>query len=658
MASDNMHELSAIHLNLHFEPLAVESHSKGDIPASCLTPLESEDGSSTSPSETFHRSSCSSDSLVSLSDSDPATADPSSNDPFFTLLPNGSSNDPLDHSAFTNQYDFFRFIEPNPVFPPPYSTLPPGGCPKYPVVAPNQDVELLPAYTPAAYKISIACRKVEWLSPYEVSLNRSWKNCVIELNSTQLNIYQIPTILESSLLNFQGTSDTENCYSLFEQLEDENLRSVVTTNRDSKFRRLCDAISFFETDTPEHKNNPSNTASKILKTQSLSKLVRSYSLQHAKIGLATDYLKKSNVLRLRLESEQFLLEFSSANQLIEWNLGLCIGRDISTDIQQREDPRYRTVPRRRRRPLLGSAFYFDAVARRNRSQSDSFYDGKSQGVRNRFSKLKEKLSAPASFANIKAVSQAQKQALKQLQQIKQIQRGTNFMKSSLGLALNRARACSTASYSSSLFNDSDDVSIGLVPSGLSHFNQNYTEDDFFGEDDLQDISDLQRSDDEEDFELLLDELQDDFGSGTRNSRKVLNNISDDCKWEPPKKVESQRKFVKNSLKCIKPLLCDESWINKVLVKPASISPLSLVYIRNMYCAESSKTVSRLSSLSNLPLGSVIDLTNLDRVKLSQRKTSASINSILSLPECSLARMKNHNLKEYIVGLHSLVPKDI
>lgn len=658
MSSGNLHNLDSFCLSSELELLELGKHSKDGIPENCLNPMESEDGSSTSPSESFRRLSTSSESFASLSDTEPLTIDAPSKKPVFPLGPSQKAEVLLDAlESFSAQHAFLQFLEPMPVSPPLYNTLPPGGCPKYHVMESQLRNEELPTYKPAAYKISIACRKVEWLSPYEASLNRSWKNIVIELNSTQLNLYQIPPMLESSLLNFQADDGAGECSDAINSMKDDNLMSVVTTHRDAKFRNLCDAIRFFDSDSPENKNDRAKIlGTKNAKVPPQSKLLRSYSLQYAKIGLATDYTKKSNVLRLRLESEQFLLEFSSAKELIEWNLGLSVGRDVSADIQQREDPRYRTVPRRRRTQLLGSTFYFDAVARINRSQSESSYDGRSHGMRNRFSKLKGKLSSPTSFSNLKAVSHAQKHALKQLQQVKQYKKEADSASSASGqLDLNRARAYSAVSYTSSPYNE--DLTRDLTSSVIPHFDQSINEDDFYGEDDILNISDLQRSDDEEDFELFIDELQDEFGPTSRKCR-VVNSISDDHKWEPPRKIDSQRKFIKNCLKCIKPLLFEETWVNKLLVKPASISPLSLMYIRNIYCAEGSRTVSRLLSVLNLPVGSVVDLTNLDRIGLPGKKSLLSKQSVLSLPDVSLARMKNHNLKEYIVGLHSLIPKDI
>lgn len=53
-------------------------------------------------------------------------------------------------------------------------------------------------------------------------------------------------------------------------------------------------------------------------TPAESNLIRKYSLQNAESGLATDYLKRRNVIRVRLEGEQFLLQLPSVEEVVEW----------------------------------------------------------------------------------------------------------------------------------------------------------------------------------------------------------------------------------------------------------------------------------------------------------------------------------------------------
>lgn len=193
------------------------------------------------------------------------------------------------------QEEYLQFLEPSPVQPPSYDTLPPGGCPKYPIITPlpvdassavaaktASSLEALPSYTPAIYKIGVVSRKSEWITPYEPSTSRSWKNTIIELNSTQLNFYQIPSNLENHILQFKSSCSSPT-YTSSDLAE---LNSSLTTSEDLEFYKFILRLGITQ------KN-----------------IVRSYSLQYCKFGLAADYKKKANVMRLRLESEQILLEF-------------------------------------------------------------------------------------------------------------------------------------------------------------------------------------------------------------------------------------------------------------------------------------------------------------------------------------------------------------
>ena len=47
-------------------------------------------------------------------------------------------------------------------------------------------------------------------------------------------------------------------------------------------------------------------------------LIHQYSLQYAESGLASDYLKRKNVVRVRMEGEQFLLQAKDVASVIDW----------------------------------------------------------------------------------------------------------------------------------------------------------------------------------------------------------------------------------------------------------------------------------------------------------------------------------------------------
>ncbi|KAL1613228.1 hypothetical protein SLS60_001460 [Paraconiothyrium brasiliense] len=111
------------------------------------------------------------------------------------------------------------------------------------------------------------------------------------------------------------------------------------------------------------------------------RLIRSFTLQHSEIGVASDFKKtpltpkspfahlvpvsarhklyetdphlfepvREHVIRLRLETEQFLLCASSQEEMLDWSEKLCAAIDISQPLEDRSEPRYRSLPRRSRR---------------------------------------------------------------------------------------------------------------------------------------------------------------------------------------------------------------------------------------------------------------------------------------------------------------------
>jgi hypothetical protein len=119
-----------------------------------------------------------------------------------------------------------------------------------------------------------------------------------------------------------------------------------------------------------------------LKDGKAGKLVRSYTLQHAEVGLAADAQHtvlvpqtrlahlipivsrrkawkkdpdlfkavKQHILRLRIETDQIILADSYEETIIHLIDAISAGIDVSHAIDERSIPRQRTVPRRRRRP--------------------------------------------------------------------------------------------------------------------------------------------------------------------------------------------------------------------------------------------------------------------------------------------------------------------
>lgn len=240
--------------------------------------------------------------------------------------------------------------------PPNYaSTLPRISKPAYDIMEPQH--EKLPPYTPHVYKVGILYRKMEWISPYEMANQRHWKPYIVELNSTQLNIYKFPfKQYDESLRKLEVASSfsDNNSSSLLHpyhhhhlylkrikgikapsavspgascDYNEDNYRSVMTTKTDLKALRYFRSINALDS----------------------INIVRSYSLQYGRIGLAIDYKKKNRVFRCRLETEQFLLDFQNSEGMIEWYNAINLGIDGALDLSRRDMPNYRTVPRRRTR---------------------------------------------------------------------------------------------------------------------------------------------------------------------------------------------------------------------------------------------------------------------------------------------------------------------
>ncbi|KAF1992009.1 hypothetical protein K402DRAFT_321780, partial [Aulographum hederae CBS 113979] len=135
------------------------------------------------------------------------------------------------------------------------------------------------------------------------------------------------------------------------------------------------------------------TAGRVLKT---------YSLQHAEVGLATDVKElelipksalaklipmsarqrvyetdphvfktvREYVIRLRAEGEQILLCARSQEEMLDWVEKLCAAIDISHPLEDRSEPRYRSLPRRNRRGQ-------NNTARNNLSNLESLTEGAS-----------------------------------------------------------------------------------------------------------------------------------------------------------------------------------------------------------------------------------------------------------------------------------------
>lgn len=542
-----------------------------------------------------------------------------------------------EQSPFAAQEDYLSFLEPTPVLPPHFSEICFSPSLRFPVTEHLQAVDILPPYSASAYKVGLVSRKLEWLSPYEPSPSRSWKSLVIELNSTQLNFYLIPTEQEASISSFSPRWSSD--FLQFDRHDGmlSDYHSLVTTESDCQFMRHL-----------QTKLNKLRFGNSSIENQNFElpklKLVRSYSLQHARLGVASDYMKKPNVLRLRLESEQFLLSFNSLREMIEWNLGLSVGRDVSLDILDRESPRYRTVPRRRRNQGNSSSIYYqDAVIRRFRTSSDVSMEKLGASLKLKLTKFKAKLSSSKSSTQLSSNNL----------RLTNCDSSFSLLSSSFESAIitdapaavtrrvSRLKNNSTASFT--IFDDEGEES-----DNISEFIRGELDSDIADEEDMVNIlRDDTRSEDEGD-ELLVPDDEEDLICQISNSVALSGS---NTKWDPLDSRDSPRKVMRNCLKCIKPLPFDEAWLNKPLTKPTTVSPLCLVYLRRLHYASGSNDLVVHSPMEASSLvNSCVDILS--------ENTKRKLPAIFGTSSSSLARVPNHNVREYFVGTHSLVPKDL
>ncbi|KAK6355240.1 hypothetical protein TWF696_004354 [Orbilia brochopaga] len=160
---------------------------------------------------------------------------------------------------------------------------------------PEEGRESLPSYKCSLRKEALFDRKIEMESPFERSGDRKWNRVYCILNNTVLTVHKIkkhPTIARPDPLE-----------------EDPD-----------------DATGFMP-----------------------GQLIKSFTLQHAEVGAASDYKKRSYVIRIRAETQQFLLACKTVEVFFSWLEGLSSGINMSLPLEERDLPKYQTIPRRRRR---------------------------------------------------------------------------------------------------------------------------------------------------------------------------------------------------------------------------------------------------------------------------------------------------------------------
>ena len=159
----------------------------------------------------------------------------------------------------------------------------------------------------------------------------------------------------------------------------QELSSPFTVAYDRRWRNMHATLR--GTQLLFHRSKTGPLFGKTYDTPQAGRLLKRYSLQHAEVGIAQDFKKTDPIpksafakmvpaasraklfetdphlfdppreftIRVRAEAEQFLMCVSSLEELLDWIEALCAAVDISMPLDERSDPRYRTLPRRNRR---------------------------------------------------------------------------------------------------------------------------------------------------------------------------------------------------------------------------------------------------------------------------------------------------------------------
>ncbi|EDO15442.1 hypothetical protein Kpol_1027p16 [Vanderwaltozyma polyspora DSM 70294] len=256
-----------------------------------------------------------------------------------TISSNNTYTSDTHHAARINKnndIDLFRVIDPYPALPPSYEDTNPNNRITFPIYENTKpctkDIKP-PPYSQTLYHYTLVSIKQEWISPYSISPSRNWVNYIMELNSTQLNFYKIDQELTSEIRGYSnGDMRKEN----------------GMPNNGNPFQLFATKNAYI-IDKVEHELIMKSIAKNPSKYMTNCTMYRTYSLQFGQLGIPTDYKKRSHVLRLRCEENQFLVKFTSVDELIMWSMYINMGISISLDLDRREFPNYRVVPRRRRR---------------------------------------------------------------------------------------------------------------------------------------------------------------------------------------------------------------------------------------------------------------------------------------------------------------------
>ncbi|KAG6133045.1 hypothetical protein E4U12_002920 [Claviceps purpurea] len=153
-------------------------------------------------------------------------------------------------------------------------------------------LEPLPDYESSVHLEGVFSKKHEIENTTKRAANRQWNTVFVTLNGTALNVYSV--------------------------------KKVWCWGRSRDDPTICP-------------DNPPGVRK--------AKLEKRYSLLHADAGIAADYFKRRYVIRIRAETDQFLLACIELTTFVRWLECLFSAIDVAAPIDDREFPRDMYIPR-------------------------------------------------------------------------------------------------------------------------------------------------------------------------------------------------------------------------------------------------------------------------------------------------------------------------
>lgn len=191
--------------------------------------------------------------------------------------------------------------------------------------------EAVPPYTNDISVAALVCRKMEFTNGSVVAKDRAWKNVWCCIEGTSLKVFRDSRAFPQRIR--LKSAPSKPCtpipldigslvYAPFQQQQ----RSPLDTKHRAALLAPRPLTRYTTSSTSSTSSSSSSSscyyapplphdAERFLKP---SALIRQYTLQGARCGLATGYDKRAHVIRIRVEGEQFLLQLPDLQSVVYW----------------------------------------------------------------------------------------------------------------------------------------------------------------------------------------------------------------------------------------------------------------------------------------------------------------------------------------------------